>query len=126
MQSEGGGDDTRPKADVVAHLKLEEVTKDVCVDKVEGIDADGDDNHQLIGLVIGVVQAVDVAGRVSFVATEVGGSVMVDTIEILVLEHLHALVVVVNEIAHTGEGSIDDGDLPCLVVVHLPCAGKQG
>lgn len=121
MQTEGAGHDARPETDVVVHLEFKEMSKDVSVDKIKGIYADGDDNHQLVGLIIGVVKALDTVVGVGGVGWKVSGAGVVDTEEIFIFEHLHALVVVVYEITHAGEGAIDDGNLPCLMVVHLAC-----
>ena len=101
------------------------MAEDIGVDEVEGIDADGDDDHKLEVAVVRVVEAVDAGGGIVGVVGEVGGVVVVDAIEVLVLELCHAGVVVVDEVAHACEGAVDDGDLPSLTVVDLSAAGDE-
>ena len=99
--------------------------EDIGVDKVEGVDAYGDDNHQLVGLVVGVVEASDTIVRVAGIVGEVGGTGIVDPEKHLILEHLHTLVVVVDQIPHARESTVDDGNLPRLVVIDLSGTGEN-
>ena len=46
-------------------------------------------------------------------------------IVILVLEETHSLVVVVDKVADTGKGAIDDRDLPSLMIVNLAATRYQ-
>ena len=122
----GSGEQRRTKADIVVQLEVEQMAKDVGIDEIECIDAYRDDNHQLEITVIRIVEAVDVVGAVTLVSAEVGGSVIVDAVEIFVLVHLHVRIVVMDEISHAGESAVNDGHLPSLMVVNLSATGNDG
>ena len=101
------------------------MSEDIGVDEVECIDAGGDNHHELEVTVVGVVEAVDAGGGIVGVVGKVGGAVVVDAVEILILELRHASVVVVYGITHASESTVDDRDLPSLTVVDLAATGDE-
>ena len=102
------------------------MAEDVGIDKVEGIYTYADDDGKLIVAVVRIIVAADAAGGVGCVGLEVGLVVVGEAVKVLVFEHFHVSVVVVDEVADAGEGTVDDGDLPGLSVVDLPASRDDG
>ena len=86
--------------EVVADLKVIEVTEHVCVEQVESIHSHRDKDVALKVFVAGLIHVIDTTTRVTRITVESGPTVVADT-EILVFEHHHLGVIGVNQVAHS-------------------------
>ncbi len=99
--------------------------EDVGIDKVEPVDCCRYNNEELEVFIVRLVKIVYAAVGVVGVAFELGGAT-VDAVEVFILEGRHVGIVVVDEVSHSAQGCVDDGDFPCLAVVDLSGSGNEG